>query len=336
MNILFTSVGRRGYLLDYFREALAGRGQIHASNSSEYASAFLKADKTVISPLIYSPTYVDFMLDYCMKEKIGAVIPLFDLDVPILSAAKERFEQAGVRLITLPVDKAIICNDKVKTCELLKANGFNTPETYSTLKAALDALEEKKIHYPLIIKPRWGMGSIGVQIAENLDELRVLFKIVHRTVSDSYLKYESAVDQERMVIIQAKVIGQEYGLDVINDLDGNYVTTFVKKKLAMRSGETDISRIENDEELIKIGAKLGRIIGHSGNLDVDVFKSEKQIYILELNARFGGGYPFTHAAGVNLPKAIVSWLMGEHVDPEWFKIKNNILAYKEINMVIGT
>ena len=36
--------------------------------------------------------------------------------------------------------------------------------------------------------------------------------------------------------------------------------------------------------------------------------------VLELNPRFGGGYPFSYEAGVNLPKAIIQWVKGEPVD----------------------
>ena len=33
MNILLTSAGRRTYLVEYFKEALAGHGKVYASNS---------------------------------------------------------------------------------------------------------------------------------------------------------------------------------------------------------------------------------------------------------------------------------------------------------------
>jgi len=35
--------------------------------------------------------------------------------------------------------------------------------------------------------------------------------------------------------------------------------------------------------------------------------------VLELNPRFGGGFPFSYEAGVNLPLAIIKWLRGEEV-----------------------
>ena len=36
--------------------------------------------------------------------------------------------------------------------------------------------------------------------------------------------------------------------------------------------------------------------------------------VLELNPRFGGGFPFSYEAGVNYPLAIIKWLRGETVD----------------------
>lgn len=98
-------------------------------------------------------------------------------------------------------------------------------------------------------------------------------------------------------------MGQEYGLDVINDLEGNYQNTIVKQKYAMRSGETDCALTVRWEEADKLGKTLSILLHHIGNLDVDVFKVEEKIYVLEMNARFGGGYPFSHLAGVDLPQA---------------------------------
>ena len=38
--------------------------------------------------------------------------------------------------------------------------------------------------------------------------------------------------------------------------------------------------------------------------------------VLELNPRFGGGFPFSYEAGVNFPLAIIKWLRGEAADGE--------------------
>ena len=52
-----------------------------------------------------------------------------------------------------------------------------------------------------------------------------------------------------------------------------------------------------------------------------------------MNARFGGGYPFSHAAGVNLPLAIVKWLKGESVKPELLTADIGVMSQKDIRIV---
>ena len=89
MNILITSVGRRTYLVNYFKEALDGNGEVHVANSSSFTTAFMAADKSVITPLIYDKSYIPFLIDYCRNNDIKAVISLFDIDLPVLSANKK-------------------------------------------------------------------------------------------------------------------------------------------------------------------------------------------------------------------------------------------------------
>ena len=98
----------------------------------------------------------------------------------------------------------------------------------------------------------------------------------------------------------------------------------------MRSGETDIAELVKFPMLEKELEKLGKITGHIANMDCDIFISNNVPYILEMNARFGGGYPFSHMGGCNLPLAIVKWVKGEKVDKEILASKTEILVYKEI------
>ena len=114
MNILLTSAGRRTYLVEYFKEALqmAGvEGHVHAANSQE-CPAFYAADQWVKTPLIYESEYIPFLLDYCKHKRIGMVIPLFDIDVPVLAAHRAEFEAIGTILVTADETIARICNDK--------------------------------------------------------------------------------------------------------------------------------------------------------------------------------------------------------------------------------
>jgi len=51
-------------------------------------------------------------------------------------------------------------------------------------------------------------------------------------------------------------------------------------------------------------------------------------YVLEMNPRFGGGYPFSHMAGANLPAALVAWADGGTIDEDWLRVRPNVVASK--------
>src|SRR5690606_16898276 len=212
----------------------------------------------------------------------------------------------------------------------LMEQGFDTPKTFNHLKISKVALKNREINFPLIIKPRWGMGSIGIYKAENDLELEVFYNKVKRDISNSYLKYESDGHLENVVLIQQFIEGQEYGLDVFNDLEGNHIKTFVKRKIAMRSGETDSAKTEENIPLMELGKKIAQSLNHVGNLDMDCFISDGELYILELNCRFGGGYPFTHLAGVNLPKVLLDLYENKKTRASNLEMEFNLEMVKEI------
>lgn len=333
LNILLTSVGRRSYLVNYFKAALGNRGKVHVSNSSDISPAFQVADFSVVTPLIYDSDYIPFLLEYCKKNRIGAIISLFDIDLPILARNKEKFASIGTKVIVSDEKVISVCNDKWKSFQFLQQNGFRVPETYLYIEQVIDKIARGELNYPVIVKPRWGMGSISIYEAENEEELVVFYNKVKRNIANTYLKYEAVNDIDNCVIVQEKIVGQEYGLDVINDLEGNYQTTIVKKKYAMRSGETDCAVTIYNEKLKELGEQVSSSLHHIANLDVDIFLAKDNIYILEMNARFGGGYPFSHMAGVNLPLAIVKWLEGEKSVSSLLLERTNVMYHKDIKLV---
>ncbi|MGG0671157.1 ATP-grasp domain-containing protein [Lederbergia citrisecunda] len=332
MNILFTSAGRRSYLVNFFKEALNGKGKVHVANSSRLSTAMISGDYSIVAPSIYEKEYIPFLKNYCLQNEIQALIPLFDLDLLILSRHKKDFEEIGVQVIVSSEEVIAICNDKWESYNFLRKKGFNTPTTFLKVNDALKAVKQGEIHFPLMIKPRWGMGSISIFEADNIDELTVFYQRTLKTIQSTYLSYEALQNADACIIIQEKLEGQEYGLDIINNLQGDYEVTVSKEKIAMRSGETDCAEVVYHEGLEKVGEKLSNILKHIGNLDVDAFMVNGNPYILELNARFGGGYPFSHIAGVNLPKAIIQWLKGETVEKELLKPQIGVIGFKELTM----
>ena len=312
MNILFTCAGRRTYLLKYFKEQLGAEGKIVATDMQLSAPALTAADIRIQVPAVYAEDYIDKTLEICRQHNIDAIICLNDLELPILSENKKRFESIGVKPIVSSKDVIDICFDKYRTAQYVTSIGLNTPNTYENYSMAVDALKNGDLHFPLVLKPRWGSGSIGIEFVNDYEELEDTYASLLKKVKKSILATASVGDE--YILIQEKINGQEYGLDVMNDLDGNHRAVSVKKKLAMRAGETDKAKTIDNPEIRAIGQRLGESLRHIGNLDVDVFEKDGKFYVLELNPRFGGGFPFSYEAGVNYPKAIIEWLKGNEID----------------------
>lgn len=313
MNILFTCAGRRTYLLKYFKENLAEGDKVVATDMQLSAPALQVADVKLQVPAVYDPEYVNITLNICKEQKIDALLSLNDLELPILAENKARFEELGVKVLVSSPEVIDIAFDKYKTAQWVESLGLVAPKTYVRLEDAKKALAAGEIEFPLFMKPRWGSGSIGLESIADMEELDIYYNLLMKKIKKTILATASVGDE--YIMIQEKLTGSEFGLDIMNDLNGNHVAVSVKQKLAMRAGETDKAVTVDLPEVREMGRKIGEALGHIGNLDVDIMQRADGAYcVLELNPRFGGGFPFSYEAGVNMPKAIIQWVKGEEVD----------------------
>lgn len=313
MNILFTCAGRRTYLLKYFKENLSEGDKVVATDMQLSAPALQVADVKLQVPAVYDPKYIDITLQICKEQKIDALLSLNDLELSLLAENKARFEAEGVKVIVSNPKVIDIAFDKYKTAQWVESLGLKSPQTFVRLEDAKRALQTGELVFPLFMKPRWGSGSIGLETIADMEELDTYYNLLMKKIKKTILATASVGDE--YIMIQEKLTGNEFGLDVMNDLEGNHVAVSVKQKLAMRAGETDKAVTLDLPEVREIGRKIGEALKHIGNLDVDVMQNAKGEYcVLELNPRFGGGFPFSYEAGVNLPKAIIEWIKGNEVD----------------------
>ena len=314
MNILFTCAGRRTYLLKYFKENLTECDKVVATDMQLSAPALQVADVKLQVPAVYDPEYVNITLNICKEQQIDVLLSLNDLELPILAENKARFEELGVKVIVSSPEVIDIAFDKYKTAQWVESLGLFAPKTYVRLEDAKRALAAGEIEFPLFMKPRWGSGSIGLESIADMEELDTYYNLLMKKIKKTILATASVGDE--YIMIQEKLTGSEFGLDIMNDLEGNHVAVSVKQKLAMRAGETDKAVTVDLPEVREMGRKIGEALGHIGNLDVDIMQRADGAYcVLELNPRFGGGFPFSYEAGVNMPKAIIQWVKGENVDP---------------------
>lgn len=315
MNILFTCAGRRTYLLKYFKENLSEGDKVVATDMQLSAPALQVADVKLQVPAVYDPEYVNITLDICKEQQIDVLLSLNDLELPILAENKARFEELGVKVIVSDPHVIDIAFDKYKTAQWVESLGLVAPKTYVRLDDVKKALAAGEIEFPLFMKPRWGSGSIGLESIADMEELDIYYNLLMKKIKKTILATASVGDE--YIMIQEKLTGNEFGLDIMNDLNGKNVGVSVKQKLAMRAGETDKAVTVDLPEVREMGRKIGEALGHIGNLDVDIMQRADGAYcVLELNPRFGGGFPFSYEAGVNMPKAIIQWVKGEDVDPQ--------------------
>ncbi|NER16876.1 ATP-grasp domain-containing protein [Spongiivirga citrea] len=327
-NILFTCAGRRNYLINYFKKELNG-GLVFAADNQNTAPALVDADNAIIMPSIHDDNYINSLKKAISQYKIDALISLNDFELPILAKNKAEIESTGVKVIVSSPEVINISFDKWETHHFIEKIGLKSPKTYISLESAITAINNGDLKFPLVVKPRWGSASVGIDFADNIEELELIHKLQLLKIEKSYDNAMSGDDSlENALLIQEKIDGTEYGMDILNDFEGKYFGSFAREKLFMRSGETDKAKTVKGDDFNKIGRQIGEKLGHIGTLDCDIFRKGKDLYVLELNPRFGGGYPFSHEGGINTAAIYVNWLMGNNNVQEFNNYQSGVIFSK--------
>ncbi len=303
MNVLLTGVGRMIYYINYFKEVVGNKGVVVVATGVSNPLATNMADKTFTVPYFFEENYIESIVNICKNEKIDYLFSLHDLEGPVLARNINKLKAAGVNPIVSDLFVIETCLDKYKTFEFLKLKKISTPNTWLTPD---EFLKDKKYKFPVLLKPRFGYGSINHLLANNKEELYYAFNYLEATKNQTILKYLGANTNESCTIIQDILNGDEYGIEIVNNSKKEFVVQFHKRKIAMVAGETQGAQIIFDKRLECLGVKISQILGHIGMLDCDILFEGNIPFVLDINPRFGGQYPFTHAAGANIPKVIVS------------------------------
>lgn len=317
MNILITSVGRRTKLIEYFVDEFKGKGNVIATDCSKLAPALYKADKYYIVPKITDKDYIEKIINICEQENIKGILSLIDPELSLLSYNKDRFNKKGIKLFISPYEECELWLDKYKSYKFLESNNFNVARTYIDLAEFKKDLKNEKIKFPVFIKPRKGSASININIANSIEEVEFLYNLTKDMIIQEYLK------------------GQEIGVDCYIDMKSKKVISIcAKEKILMRSGETDKARTIKDKRIFRIVEKLLNKTNLLGPIDIDIFDVDGDIYISEINPRFGGGYPLSYEVGENYPEFILKNLKGCINDSKTYEYPSNIYMLKHDSISI--
>lgn len=312
-NILFTSSGRRVSLIKKFKETLLMeniKGNIITADLKENAPTRFISDKHITVSKVNNPRYIQELLEICKNEKINLLIPLIDNELDILGGNKELFEKNGVKVLVSSKKVNEISFDKNKTFEFFISNNIPTPKVYNNRE-----LEEGLFDFPLLIKPLNGSSSKGVTVVRNKKELNFFMEFIPNAMVQEY------------------IVGDEYTVDTLVDLEGNIKTIVPRLRIETRAGEVSKGKTIKDSVIIKEVEKLIKSLpGPVGCITIQCFKQKNgDIKFIEINPRFGGGIPLSIEAGANIPKWTIEMCKGKTFSKQDNNWKENItmLRYDE-------
>lgn len=301
-NILISSAGRRVELVQEFKEQaslLVPDSRVHAIDCfPELSAACHVAGFVAHSPHATDPDFPAFLMEYCVKNKIGLVIPTIDTELAVLSACREQFISNGIHIVVSSPKIIARCRDKRETGDLFAALDIRYPKIY----------QRDELRFPCFAKPYNGSCSKGARIILNSESLPLAL------LQDSSMMYMELIDKSY----------SEYTVDAYYDRDGSLKCLVPRKRLEVRAGEISkgVTRRGNLYEFLH--ERLNYVPGAVGCLTVQLFVNEAaNDYIgLEINPRFGGGYPLSYAAGALYPGWLIKeYLLGEKIAffDEWEK-----------------
>jgi carbamoyl-phosphate synthase large subunit len=263
-------------------------GELLATDLSATAPAFHDADRSFLVPHCTSEDYIPHMLELCEREGVGLLIPLIDTELMMYARHRADFAAIDTRVMVSSPAAIAITADKIETHLWLVAQGFPTVRQ-ATPESVLAQPQEWP--WPLIAKPVGGSCSIGVE----------------RVADPEALAQASAHEP---YIVQETASGFEYTVSVYIDEGGRALCAVPRLRLEVRAGEVSKAVAQRVPSVEGLALELAeRLPDAVGAINVQIFHDPvtDECRVIEMNLRFGGGFPLAWAVGARYPE----WLLRE-------------------------
>jgi len=277
---------------------------------NKLSAGFFLSDKHYVVPSLDNKVFISRIIDICKKENIKIIIPTFSQELLVFSKNKKKLQNLGIKILISDYETFLKTEDKVKTNEYFLKCGIPFPKVYNDAE-----IKEKRISFPVILKPITSSGSKGIVIVKNYEELHFFRKYIKNSFVQKFIK------------------GTEYTIDGISGLDGVIVGFSPRIRLEVKGGLAVKSITVKDLLVKKYIDKIVKEFKIIGPFNIQCIKQGKKIYFIEINARFpSGGLPLTVKAGLNIPLILVKILMGKKVDNP--KIKTDLVMTRYWDSII--
>ena len=296
-NIIITSAGKRVSLVQAFQNELKvlipNQKVFTADANPSLAAACMVSDHSFSVPRLDNLCYIDELVELCIKNNIRLIIPTVDTELLLLSENKEKFISYNINPVISSISFIKNCRDKRKIHTFFKDHNIDVANEYS----------KTNYNLPLFIKPIDGSRSVNNYIIKSeSDFIDLQFK------NDDLIFLEYFDNKEF----------QEYTCDLYYGRDDQLKCVVPRKRIEVRDGEVIKGKTEKNILVDYIQEKLDVIKGARGCLTAQFFKRKdsNEIVGIEINPRFGGGYPLSYQAGANYPKWIIEeYLLNKSINP---------------------
>lgn len=302
-NALLLSAGRRKRLhdlfTDYFHENNIIGNMFVVDANPELSSVCMSSSNAFKISKATEPHYLDDLTEFIKKNDINIIIPTIDTELLPLANFKERISSTEIYPIISSSNMVRTFSSKRTTYDWFKANQIKTPKIID---------HPTKDDLPLFAKLDNSSCSIGAQKVET--ELQLAF----------------ILNSGKDYVFQEFIDGVEFTIDFYVDSDQNLLATIPRKRLETRAGEVSKALTVNDEVLInETNNVISKLNGLFGPLCIQAIKNDDGIFFIEINTRFGGGYPLTHQSGVSFIEFIFN---------DYFKFPNTPISNWKNNMLM--
>ncbi len=288
--VLFSSAGRRVELIQCFRAAAErldlSLRVIACDASPDLSAACHAADRAFAVPRCDDATFIDAVIDICRAENVDLVIPTIDTELLPYALHAGRFAEAGTRVHVSSREVVDAARDKLRTMQTFHAAFLPVPRT-DALENVLQATADWS--WPVFVKPRSGSASRSISVVREPGGLPRHWA--------------------EPMIVQEYLSGPEYTINMFVDAMGLIRCCVAHQRLSVRAGEVEKGRTVRLPELADLARGISRALPTArGALCFQAMTDTTGgLRIIELNARFGGGYPLADRAGA----VFAQWLLEE-------------------------
>lgn len=293
-NILLLSAGRRVCLARALRTVAHDHGArfFTADIRPELSAACNDNEISLHLPHVTDPQYPESLHLLCTQNAIGLVIPTIDTELGVLADLRESFLAAGTALIVCDTELISIARDKRRTVEFFDTFGVTSPELYPP----------ETLRFPAIAKPYDGSLSKDVTVLHNPEDFTQKVRDLQNLMLSQYID---------------PLMHDEFTCDAYYDRNSLLRCVVPRLRIEVRGGEVAKGRTKKNNIVDLFWNNLRHIPGARGCLTFQFFRNRDNgdLYLIELNARFGGGFPLSCAAGADYPLWLFQeWITGKTIE----------------------